>query len=67
MAEKRSIFFFPKVTYVVVFVPYLLLIALLARIYTLDGATDGITRYLNPDWDKMADPKVNSHCIPLPL
>lgn len=38
--------------------PYIVLIILLVRGATLDGAKDGIEFYLKPDWELLKKPKV---------
>ncbi|XP_064614464.1 sodium- and chloride-dependent GABA transporter 2-like [Liolophura sinensis] len=47
-----------KISYVTVIAPYLLLIALVIRGVTLEGAGDGIRYYLLPDWTKLGVAKV---------
>lgn len=40
--------------------PYLVLLTLLARGVSLDGALDGILYFLKPQWEKLLDPKVSN-------
>jgi len=47
-----------KVVYVTATFPYLVLIVLLIRAVTLDGANLGIQFYLIPEWSKLSDIKV---------
>jgi len=47
-----------KVVYVTATFPYLVLVVLLIRAVTLDGAGIGITFYLVPTWSRLADIKV---------
>ena len=46
-----------KVVYVTATFPYLVLIVLLIRAVTLDGASLGIKFYLIPEWSRLADIK----------
>ena len=48
-----------KVVYFTATAPYVLLTAFLIRAVTLEGATDGILYFVQPQWDKMLDSKVN--------
>ena len=47
--------------YVTVIFPYVILMVLLIRYVTLDGAghLDGIKYYVTPQWDKLASPQVS--------
>jgi len=47
-----------KVTYVTAMFPYVVLIILMVRGFTLDGAMQGIIYYVTPVWDKLLSPKV---------
>nr|XP_039267606.1 sodium- and chloride-dependent betaine transporter-like isoform X2 [Styela clava] len=47
-----------KVAYITVLVPYILMIALLIRGLTLDGAVNGILFYITPNATRLADPEV---------
>lgn len=38
--------------------PYVIMIILLIRAVTLDGAIDGIIYFLKPQWDKILEPQV---------
>ena len=40
--------------------PYLILVCLLVRAATLPGYMDGISFYLTPRWDKLANAKVGA-------
>lgn len=49
--------------------PYVVLITLLIRGVTLDGAADGILYFVKPEWDKLLDVNVciaqTAYCIAL--
>eukprot|EP00794_Sanderia_malayensis_P018934 gene18934-20839_t len=47
-----------KVVYFTATFPYLLMLVLLVRGATLEGASKGVKYYLNPDFKKLADPTV---------
>lgn len=47
-----------KAAYFLAIFPYVVMIALLIRAVTLDGADKGILYFYEPKWDKLADPKV---------
>merc|ERR1719186_1008388 len=47
-----------KVVYFTAIFPYVVLLILLVRAVTLDGASQGIYFYLLPDWSRLADIKV---------
>ncbi|XP_037818800.1 sodium-dependent nutrient amino acid transporter 1-like [Lucilia sericata] len=47
-----------KAAYFLAIFPYLVLIALLIRSVTLDGAVDGIIFFLNPQWNELLNLKV---------
>ena len=47
-----------KVVLLTVPLPVILIIVLIVRGVTLDGAMQGLTFYLNPDWSKLKDPSV---------
>ncbi|ESP01958.1 hypothetical protein LOTGIDRAFT_111250 [Lottia gigantea] len=47
-----------KVMYFTATSPYILMLVLLIRGVTLDGASEGIKYYLLPDWSKLAEPQV---------
>jgi SNF family Na+-dependent transporter len=40
--------------------PYILMLILLIRGATLDGADEGLKFYLLPDWSKLAEPQVKN-------
>ena len=50
-----SFLFLFKVAYVTAIFPYLVLITLLVKGLTLDGALQGILFYIKPQWDKILD------------
>ena len=47
-----------QVMYVTATTPYIIMVILLIRGLTLDGAADGIKYYLYPDFKRLADLKV---------
>lgn len=47
-----------KAVWVTALAPYFVLIVLLIRGVTLDGASDGIRYYLTPEWEKLKNTKV---------
>lgn len=47
-----------KAAYFLALFPYVVLVALLIRAVTLDGAVDGILFFLKPNWSELANPKV---------
>lgn len=47
-----------KAAYFLALFPYVVLIALLIRAVTLDGAVDGIIFFLKPNWSELVNPKV---------
>ncbi|XP_054087621.1 sodium-dependent nutrient amino acid transporter 1 isoform X2 [Zeugodacus cucurbitae] len=47
-----------KVAYFLAIFPYVLLITLLIRAVTLEGAVDGIIYFLKPEWNKLLNMKV---------
>lgn len=53
------LFFSLQVVYFTVTFPFFMLIVLLIRGLTLDGAREGIIFYLNPDFSKLAESQVN--------
>ncbi len=48
-----------KVAYFTALFPYVVLITLLVRGVTLEGASDGILYFIRPDWPKLLDASVN--------
>ena len=58
-----------QVMYVTATSPYLLMLILLIRGCTLDGAGDGIKFYLIPKWEKLLEAQVGPHvklCVKSP-
>lgn len=47
-----------KAAYFLAIFPYVVLIALLVRSVTLDGAMDGIIYFFKPKWSELLNPKV---------
>lgn len=47
-----------KVAYFLAVFPYIVLIILLIRSTTLDGAMDGILYFIVPEWDKLFEAKL---------
>lgn len=47
-----------KVAYFTALFPYVVLITLLVRGVTLEGAWDGIVYFVRPDWPKLLDANV---------
>nr|XP_012219263.1 PREDICTED: sodium-dependent nutrient amino acid transporter 1-like [Linepithema humile] len=47
-----------RFSYFLAIFPYVVLIALLIRAVTLDGATDGILYFITPKWSKLLEPTV---------
>lgn len=47
-----------KAAYFLAIFPYVVMIALLVRAVTLDGAVDGILFFVTPKWDKLWEPTV---------
>ena len=47
-----------KAAYFLAIFPYIIMIALLIRVVTLDGAVDGILFFITPQWDKLWEPTV---------
>lgn len=48
-----------KASYFLALFPYVVMIALLIRAVTLDGAVDGIIYFLKPNWNELLNPKVS--------
>ena len=48
-----------KVSYFLAIFPYIVMIILLIRACTLDGAVDGILYFIRPQWGELLNPKVN--------
>jgi len=57
-----------QVVYVTATLPYILIFAFLIRAVTLDGSSDGIKRYVLPEWGQLITFRVCiiSHCCILP-
>lgn len=47
-----------KAVYFLAIFPYVIMIALLVRAVTLEGAGNGILFFVTPNWDKLWDPNV---------
>jgi solute carrier family 6 amino acid transporter-like protein 5/7/9/14 len=47
-----------KAAYFTAIFPYVVLLTLLVRGVTLDGAVDGILFFITPQWDKILTPQV---------
>lgn len=47
-----------KASYFLAMFPYVILLAMLVRAVTLDGAATGILYFIRPNWAKLADAKV---------
>ncbi|KAG6794670.1 sodium-dependent nutrient amino acid transporter 1 isoform X1 [Apis mellifera caucasica] len=47
-----------KASYFLAIFPYIIMISLLVRAVTLDGAVNGIIFFIKPDWDKLFDAHV---------
>ncbi|XP_034944573.1 sodium-dependent nutrient amino acid transporter 1-like [Chelonus insularis] len=47
-----------KAAYFLALFPYVIMIALLIRAVTLEGAANGIIFFINPNWNKLFDPNV---------
>lgn len=49
-----------KASYFLAIFPYVIMIILLIRAVTLDGAEIGIIYFFRPQWDRILDPSVNN-------
>lgn len=47
-----------KISYFLAIFPYLVLVTILIRACTLDGALDGIIYFIKPQWGELLNPKV---------
>ena len=59
-----------KVSYFLAIFPYIVMIILLIRACTLDGAIDGILYFIKPQWGELLNPKVKynlASCLKIPL
>ena len=52
-----------KVAYFLAVFPYLVLIILLIRAMTLEGAMDGVRYFIIPEWEKLFEAKLWYECI----
>lgn len=52
-----------KAAYFLALFPYAIMITLLVRAVTLDGAVDGILYFLRPQWSELLNPKVWKEAI----
>lgn len=53
-----------RAAYFLAMFPYVIILALLIRAVTLDGALKGILYFLTPQWDQLLNPKVKKNqCI----
>lgn len=48
-----------KASYFLAIFPYVIMIILLIRSVTLEGASIGIIYFFKPQWDRILDPQVN--------
>uniref|UniRef100_A0A0C9R7W8 Transporter n=1 Tax=Fopius arisanus TaxID=64838 RepID=A0A0C9R7W8_9HYME len=55
---SRGIKSMGKTSYFLAIFPYIVMIALLVRAVTLDGAVDGILFFIKPNWSKLLEPGV---------
>lgn len=50
-----------KCSYFLALFPYIILLALLVRAVTLEGASKGILFFLTPQWHELSNPKVSNY------
>lgn len=48
-----------KASYFLAIFPFVILLALLVRAVTLEGATDGILYFITPQWDQLKNANVS--------
>lgn len=60
---SRICFYLFQVVYVTATLPYVMLIVFFIRGLTLDGASNGISYYVTPVWDKLLKPAVSRNFI----
>lgn len=52
-----------KASYFLAIFPYVIMVILLIRSVTLDGASTGIIYFFKPQWDRILEPQVTLHYI----
>lgn len=63
IVKQRNRLYLKKVVYVTATTPIIMLVVLMVRAATLEGASNGITEYLKPDVGKLAEILVTFSCI----
>lgn len=61
IAIRKSVRGSGKAVYVTATMPYVLLVALMARALTLDGAHEGLQHFFHPDWSLLKHADVTGH------